>query len=61
MRHTAFVGERIEKFLDLAAKPTLIYTGTNVRVFWHAVPYSAEGADAESKDWSKSEPDPKAP
>ena len=55
------VGERDEKFLDWAAKPTLIHTGTNFRVFWHAVPHSVEGADDEGRDWSNSEPDPKAP
>jgi hypothetical protein len=60
-RHTVLVGEQSEKFLDWAAKPFGPNGGMDLRVFWNAVPHSHEGKNSEGKDWSQSEPDPKAP
>jgi hypothetical protein len=55
------VGEKSERFLDWAAKPLGPNGGKDLRVFWNAVPHSSDADDPESKDWSQSEPDPKAP
>lgn len=55
------MGERIEKFLDEAAEPTLLGSGHDLRVFWNAVPHKDDSEHPEDKDWSASEPDPSAP
>jgi hypothetical protein len=53
--------ERIERFLDWSAEPSLLGSGKNLRVFWNAVPHVDDPDHPEDKNWSLSEPDPKAP
>lgn len=55
------MGERIERWLDEAAKPGLLGSGHNYRVFWNAVPHQHNEEHPEDKDWARSEPDPDAP
>lgn len=55
------MGERIEKLLDDAAKPTFLNSGHDYRVLWNAVPHEKDEEHPEDKDWADSEPDPSAP
>jgi hypothetical protein len=55
------MGERIERFLDWSAEPSPLGSGKNLRVFWNAVPHVDDPEHPEDKNWSLSEPDPKAP
>jgi hypothetical protein len=65
-RYPACMGERIDHFLDWAARPRGLSSGTNLRVFWNSVPHADEGdadpdAAAHDTNWAASEPDPDAP
>jgi hypothetical protein len=56
------MGERIEAFLDnLAAQAPFGGGGKDLRAFWNGVPHTEDPDHPEDKDWSTSEPDPKAP
>jgi hypothetical protein len=55
------MGEKFEEFLDKAAEPIGLHSGTNLRALWNAVPHEDDPAHPEDKDWADSEPDPNAP
>jgi hypothetical protein len=55
------MGEKFEEFLDRAAQPIGLYSGTNLRALWNGVPHEEGPEHPEDKDWADSEPDPNAP
>lgn len=55
------MGEKIERFLDRAAEPSFLHSGTNLRAVWNAVPHVDDPEHPEDKDWAASEPDQDAP
>lgn len=55
------MSERLERWLDEVAKPWGINGGSNLRVFWNAVPHRVDDDHPDDKDWAASEPDPDAP
>jgi len=59
-QYRSATGERIERFLDRAAEPSVI-GGRDLRVFWNGVPHIEDQDNPDDKDWAASEPDPKAP
>ena len=55
------MSERLDKFLDNAAKPRFLNSGLDLHALWSGVPHKNDPEHPEDKDWASSEPDPNAP
>ena len=55
------MGEKFGEFLDKAAQPAGLHSGTDLRALWNGVPHEEDSEHPEDKNWADSEPDPSAP